>query len=103
LLTGKFIEKNFVGDADNPAFKVMNEMRVLFRDLDPGREGDLFSSHKILGVIPFGNRLQAYLQRFDSASGSLRKLIDNIYGGVSEGRHYHSRLSFDAPEQRQAG
>jgi uncharacterized protein YaaN involved in tellurite resistance len=80
LLTGKFMEKNFVGDTDNPAFQVMNEMRGLFESLDPGKEGDLFSTHKILGVIPFGNRLQAYLQRFDSASGSLRKLIDNIYG-----------------------
>jgi uncharacterized protein YaaN involved in tellurite resistance len=80
LLSGKFLEKNFVKDSDNPAFKVMNEMRGLFESLDPGREGDLFTPHKILGVIPFGNRLQAYLQRFDSASGSLRKLIDNIYG-----------------------
>ena len=84
LLTGKFMEKNFVGEADSPAFKVMNEMRGLFESLDPGKEGDLFSPHKILGVIPYGNHLQAYLQRFDSASGSLRKLIDNIYGVEDE-------------------
>jgi uncharacterized protein YaaN involved in tellurite resistance len=80
LLTGKFLDKNFVRDANNPAFVVMNEMRLLFEDLDPGKEGDLLSPHKILGMIPFGNRLQAYLHRFDSASDSLRKLIDNIYG-----------------------
>jgi len=79
LLTGKFMERNFVGDADNPAFQVMNEMRRLFEELDPGEEGDLFSSNKLLGVIPFGSKLQAYLHRFDNASGSLRKLIDNIY------------------------
>jgi uncharacterized protein YaaN involved in tellurite resistance len=79
LLTGKFMEKNFVGEAGNPAFQVMNEMRGLFEELDPGKEGDLLSAHKILGVIPFGRRLEAYLRRFDSASGSLRKLIDNIY------------------------
>src|ERR1700730_6393212 len=84
LLTGKFMEKSFVGDADNPAFKVMNEMRGLFESLDPGKEGDLLSTHKILGMIPFGNRLQAYLHRFDNASGSLRKLIDNIYGVEDE-------------------
>ena len=78
LLTGRFMEKSFVGEADNPAFKVMNEMRGLFEGLDPGKEGDLFSSHKILGVIPFGNRLESYLQRFDSASGSIGKMIDNI-------------------------
>ncbi len=35
-------------------------------------------------MIPFGNRLQAYLHRFDSASGSLRNLIDNIYGVEDE-------------------
>lgn len=80
LLTGKFMEKKFVSDTDNPAFKVMNEMRGLFEELDPGKEGDLLSTHKILGMIPYGNRLQAYLHRFDSASGSLRTLIDNIYG-----------------------
>jgi uncharacterized protein YaaN involved in tellurite resistance len=84
LLTNKFMEKNFVGDADNPAFKVMNEMRGLFESLDPGKEGDLFSPHKILGLIPFGNRLRAYLQRFDSASSSLQKLIDNIYAVEDE-------------------
>jgi uncharacterized protein YaaN involved in tellurite resistance len=84
LLTGKFMEKNFVGDANNPAFKVMNEMRLLFENLDPGREGDLLSPNKILGMIPFGNKLQAYLHRFDSASGSIRKLIDNIYGVEDE-------------------
>ena len=37
LLTGKFMEKNFVGDADNPAFKVMNEMRSLFEDPRSGQ------------------------------------------------------------------
>ncbi len=84
LLTGKFMEKNFVGDASNPAFKVMNEMRRLFEDLDPGKEGDLLSPNKLLGMIPFGNKLQAYLHRFDTASGSLRKLIDNIYGVEDE-------------------
>ena len=80
LLTGKFMEKDFVGEANSPAFKVMNEMRRLFEELDPGKEGDLLSPNKLLGMLPFGNKLQAYLRRFDSASGSLRKLIDNIYG-----------------------
>jgi uncharacterized protein YaaN involved in tellurite resistance len=80
MLSGKFMEKNFVKDVDNPAFRVMNEMRRLFEELDPGKEGDLLSSNKLLGVIPFGSKLQAYLRRFDSASGSLRTLIDNIYG-----------------------
>jgi uncharacterized protein YaaN involved in tellurite resistance len=84
LLTGKFMEKNFVGDTNNPAFQVMNEMRMLFEALDPGKEGDLFTPNKILGVIPFGNKLQTYLHRFDTASVSLRKLIDNLFGVQDE-------------------
>jgi uncharacterized protein YaaN involved in tellurite resistance len=84
LLTGKFMEQNFVKDSDNPAFHVMNEMRGLFETLDPGKEGDLFASHKLFGVIPYGNKLQAYLQRFDTASTGLRKLVDNIYGVQDE-------------------
>jgi uncharacterized protein YaaN involved in tellurite resistance len=80
LLTGKFLEKNFAGETNNPAFQVINEMRSLFEDLDPGKEGDLFTPNKLLGMIPFGNRLQAYLRRFDSASGSIQKLMDNLYG-----------------------
>jgi hypothetical protein len=80
LLTGKFMEQNFVGDANNPAFRVINEMRRLFEDLDPRLEGDLLTPNKLLGVIPLGNRLQSYLRRFDSAGGSLRKLIDSLYG-----------------------
>jgi uncharacterized protein YaaN involved in tellurite resistance len=84
LLTGKFMEKNFAGDTDNPAFKVMNEMRRLFEELDPGKDGDLLAPNKLLGMIPLGNKLQAYLHRFDSASGSLRKLIDNLYGVQDE-------------------
>jgi hypothetical protein len=41
-----------MNDTNNPAFKVMDEMRRLFEDLDPGKEGDLLSPTKFLGVIP---------------------------------------------------
>jgi len=78
------MEKNFAGDTNNPAFQVMNEMRALFEALDPGKEGDLFTPNKILGVIPFGNKLQTYLHRFDTASASLRKLIDSLFGVEDE-------------------
>ena len=41
LLTNKFLDRNFIADADSPAFKVMSEMRILFEDLNPSKEGDL--------------------------------------------------------------
>jgi uncharacterized protein YaaN involved in tellurite resistance len=84
LMTNKFLDKSFVKDADNPAFAVINEMRTLFEDLDPGKEGDLLQTNKLLGLIPFGNKLQAYLRRFDSASDSIRKLLDHMYAVQDE-------------------
>lgn len=84
LLTNKFLDRNFIADADSPAFKVMSEMRILFEDLNPSKEGDLLAVHKLLGLIPFGNKLRAYLQRFDSAGESIRKTIDSLYGVQDE-------------------
>ncbi len=84
LLTNKFLDKSFVKDADSPAFKVMSEMRLLFEELNPSREGDLLGVHKLLGLIPFGNKLKAYLMRFDSAGESIRKTIDQLYGVQDE-------------------
>src|SRR5208283_6090901 len=34
LLTGRFLDKDFVGEANSPAFQVMNQMRGLFQELD---------------------------------------------------------------------
>lgn len=84
LLTNKFLDKSFVKDADSPAFKVMSEMRMLFEDLNPSKEGDLLGVHKLLGLIPFGNKLRAYLLRFDAAGDSIRKTIDHLYGVQDE-------------------
>lgn len=84
LLTNKFLDKSFVKDADSPAFKVMSEMRTLFEDLNPSKEGDLLGVHKLLGLIPFGNKLRAYLQRFDAAGDSIRKTVDHLYGVQDE-------------------
>lgn len=84
LLTNKFLDKSFVKDADSPAFKVMSEMRMLFEDLNPSKEGELLGVHKLLGLIPFGNKLRAYLLRFDAAGDSIRKTIDHLYGVQDE-------------------
>lgn len=77
-LTGRFMEKNFVGQTDEPAFKVISQLRDLYVDLNPARQGDLLSPNKILGFIPFGNKLKAYFQRFESAGGQIKKLLDEL-------------------------
>lgn len=79
LMTGRFMERNFVGIEDSAAFKSLQEMRVMLDDLNPGKQGDLLSQNKILGIIPFGNKLQAYFRKFQTAGSQLQTLMTQIY------------------------
>jgi uncharacterized protein YaaN involved in tellurite resistance len=77
-LTGRFMDKSFVGFSDSLAFKTINELRGVFADLNPARAGDLLSPHKLFGIIPYGNKLQAYFRKFDSAGGEIAKLMREL-------------------------
>lgn len=77
-LTGRFMDKSFVGFSDSLAFKTINELRTVFADLNPSRAGDLLSTHKLFGLIPYGNKLQAYFRKFDSAGGEIAKLMREL-------------------------
>jgi uncharacterized protein YaaN involved in tellurite resistance len=86
LMGGAFLQRNFVGVEDSSAFKAINQMRVLLDDLNPGKQGDLFAQQKILGLIPFGNRLQAYFRKFESAGSQLQKAMAQLYAAGDDMR-----------------
>ena len=79
LMQGKLMERNFVGTEDSSAFKAIQDMRRQLDDLNPGKEGDLFQPQKLLGFIPFGNRLQNYFRKFQSAGEQLNKSMEHLY------------------------
>ena len=79
LMTGRFMERNFVGIEDSSAFKSIQAMRGTLDELNPGKQGDLLSSNKILGLIPFGTKLQAYFRKFQSAGDQLQTIMTHIY------------------------
>ncbi len=79
LMTGRFMERNFVGIEDSSAFKSIQSMRGMLDELNPGKQGDLLSQQKILGLIPFGNKLQAYFRKFESAGSQLQTIMAQIY------------------------
>jgi len=81
--TNDFTQKNFAGELDSPAYKAISQMRTLFDDLNPARQGDLFAPNKFLGIkIPFGSKLTSYLRRYESAG----KQINAIYGHIQDGK-----------------
>jgi uncharacterized protein YaaN involved in tellurite resistance len=79
LMSGRFMQRNMVGMEDSTAFKAIREMRRHLDDLDPGKEGDLLSQNKLLGIIPYGDKLKAYFRRFQSASQQIQTAMRQIY------------------------
>ena len=79
LMSGRFMERNFVGIEDSAAFKSLQEMRGILDELNPGKQGDLMTTNRILGIIPFGTKLQAYFRKFQSAGSQLQTVMTQIY------------------------
>ena len=83
-LNGRFMESNFVGAEDSPAFKAINQLRNLFDDLNPATQGDLLSKNKLLGLIPYGDKMQAYFRKYESAGAQIKKLMESLYQAQDE-------------------
>ena len=52
--------------------------------LNPARQGDLFGTRKILGVIPFGDRLRNYFARYQSSQGHINAIVSGLQSGQTE-------------------
>ena len=79
LMQGRLMERNFVGTEDSAAFKAIQDMRRQLDDLNPGKQGDFFQQPKLLGFLPFGNRLQNYFRKFQGASAQLNQSLEQLY------------------------
>jgi uncharacterized protein YaaN involved in tellurite resistance len=67
-----------------PVAKTLLDLRATVEKLDPSRQGDLFSPRKLLGVLPFGNKLQAYFRGYESSQSHLNTIIDGLRHGKDE-------------------
>jgi uncharacterized protein YaaN involved in tellurite resistance len=79
LMQGRLMQRNFAGVEDSSAYTAIQDMRGHLDELNPGKEGDLFQPQKLLGIIPYGNKLQAYFRKFQSAGTQLQKSMQQIY------------------------
>jgi uncharacterized protein YaaN involved in tellurite resistance len=60
------------------------ELRRTVEELDPGRQGKLSSGRKILGIIPFGNKLKNYFDSYTSAQGHIQAILARLASGKDE-------------------
>ncbi|MEP6588410.1 MAG: toxic anion resistance protein [Polaromonas sp.] len=79
LMQGRFMQRNFVGMEDSAAFKAVQEMRGHLDALNPGNEGDLLQPQKLLGIIPYGNKLRNYFRKFQNAGEQMHKSMQKLY------------------------
>jgi uncharacterized protein YaaN involved in tellurite resistance len=59
------------------------DLRNTVEDLDPSKQG-LLGTHKLLGIIPFGNKLRDYFEKYQSAQSHLDKVLQSLYHGQDE-------------------
>ena len=60
------------------------DLRRTIESLDPSRQGDLFAPRKLLGLIPLGNKLVDYFDRYQSSQSHLDAIIEALKRGKDE-------------------
>ena len=73
------MQRNFDGIEDSPAYKAIGAIREQLDELNPGKDGDLLQPRKLLGLIPFGNKLEAYFRKYQSAAEQLKTSMGQLY------------------------
>jgi uncharacterized protein YaaN involved in tellurite resistance len=71
-------------DADTGIGADLTQLRRTVEDLDPGKQGNLSTPRKILGIIPFGNKLGNYFQKYQSAQTHISKILSSLASGKDE-------------------
>jgi uncharacterized protein YaaN involved in tellurite resistance len=71
-------------DKDEGVGADLAELRRVVEELDPGKRGKLTGSRKILGIIPFGNKLTNYFQSYQSAQTHIQSILQSLASGRDE-------------------
>ncbi len=71
-------------DKDEGVGADLAELRRVVEELDPGKRGKLSGPRKILGIIPFGNKMTNYFRSYQSAQTHIQSILNNLASGKDE-------------------
>ena len=71
-------------DKDDGVGANLAELRRTVEDLDPSKRGKLTTGRKLLGIIPFGNKLNDYFRSYQSAQGHIQAILGKLADGKDE-------------------
>ena len=74
------LQKGGVSESSDVS-KSLLALRRTVEDLDPSRQRDLLSPHKLLGILPFGNHVVDYFRKYQSSQGHINAIITSLYQG----------------------
>lgn len=69
-------------DKDSGVGADLAELRRTVEELDPGRKS--LAPRKLLGIIPFGNRLKNYFDSYSSAQSHIQAILSRLASGKDE-------------------
>lgn len=71
-------------DKDEGVGANLAELRRVVEELDPSARGKLTGTRKILGIIPFGNKLNDYFRSYQSAQTHIQEVLEKLTNGRDE-------------------
>ena len=71
-------------DKDNSVGTSLAELRRTVEDLDPGKKDDLFTKRKLFGIIPYGNKMRTYFDKYKSSQGHIASILSHLGSGKDE-------------------
>jgi uncharacterized protein YaaN involved in tellurite resistance len=76
--------KNGLFDSGSDISRALVDLRTTVEKLDPSTQGDLFAPRKLLGLIPFGNRVSEYFDQYRSSQSHLNAIVETLRRGKDE-------------------
>jgi uncharacterized protein YaaN involved in tellurite resistance len=71
-------------DAESSVGADLAELRRTVEDLDPAKRGNLLAPKKLLGILPFGNKLRDYFDGYRSAQTHIASILTRLQSGKDE-------------------
>lgn len=71
-------------DGETGVGKDLTELRRVVESLDPGKQGNLSTPRKLLGIIPFGNKMRDYFDGYRSSQTHIAAILKSLSSGRDE-------------------
>ena len=71
-------------DGETGVGKDLTELRRVVESLDPGKQGNLSAPRKLLGILPFGNKMRDYFDGYRSSQTHIAAILKSLSSGREE-------------------